>query len=114
MLVAEPAKLLHFKPIRIVLFVFHGIVVALFALCAGKGNFDAHNGTPENRIFLASLKSRKPKQNTAQIACLYKRNCRILRRFCIKARPSGFFRARVPPRRKPKAKKAHKKKTLLR
>ena len=42
---AEPAVLFHFKPIRIILFIFHGSVVALFALCACQHYFDSHCGT---------------------------------------------------------------------
>ncbi len=42
---AEAAVLAHFQPVRIVLLVLHGVVVALFALRAGQGNFDSHNGT---------------------------------------------------------------------
>ena len=44
-LAAEAAVLVHFQPVRIVLLVFHGVVVALLALGAGQGDFDSHNGT---------------------------------------------------------------------
>jgi hypothetical protein len=42
---AETAILVHFQPIWRVLFVLHGVVVALLAFLAGKGNFDAHSCT---------------------------------------------------------------------
>ena len=42
---AETTILVHFEPVRIVLLVLHGVVVALFALCAGQSNFDSHIGT---------------------------------------------------------------------
>jgi hypothetical protein len=45
MLFAEPAVFVHLKPVGIVFLVLHGVVVALFALCAGQGNFDSHDGT---------------------------------------------------------------------
>lgn len=32
---AETAVLVHLKSVRIILLVFHSVVVALFALCAG-------------------------------------------------------------------------------
>jgi|LSQX01.3.fsa_nt_gb hypothetical protein len=44
-LAAEPAILVHFQSVRVVLLVFHCVVVALLALCAGECNFDSHNGT---------------------------------------------------------------------
>jgi hypothetical protein len=44
-LAAEPAVLVHFQPVRVILLVFHGVVVALLAFCAGKCYFDSHNGT---------------------------------------------------------------------
>ena len=45
MFLAESAILVHLETIRIVLLVLHGVVVALFALRAGQGDFDSHNGT---------------------------------------------------------------------
>ena len=39
MLLAEPAILVHFKPIRIVFLVFDSVVIALFALGACERNF---------------------------------------------------------------------------
>ena len=41
-LAAEPAILVHFQSVRVVLLVFHRVVVALFALCAGESDFDSH------------------------------------------------------------------------
>ena len=56
---AESAVLFHFKSVRIVLFVFHGSVVALFALCAGQHYFDSHCGTSWFLEFLPpSIKGR--------------------------------------------------------
>ena len=42
MLLAEPAVLVHFNSVRIVLLVLLGVVVALFALSTRKGNFNSH------------------------------------------------------------------------
>ena len=39
---AEPAVLCHFKPVRVVFLVLHGVVVALFALCTRQCNFYSH------------------------------------------------------------------------
>ena len=44
-LLAESAILLHFETVRVVLLVFHGIVVSLLALGASQSDFNAHNGT---------------------------------------------------------------------
>jgi hypothetical protein len=44
-LTAEAAVLVHFQSVGIVLFVLHGVVVALLALGAGQGNFNSHFGT---------------------------------------------------------------------
>jgi hypothetical protein len=38
MLAAESAVFFHLKPIRIILFTFHGIVITLFAFGAGQRN----------------------------------------------------------------------------
>ena len=50
MLLAEPAVLVHFNSVRIVLLVLLGVVVALFALRAGKGDLHSHFSAPP--IFL--------------------------------------------------------------
>jgi len=42
MLSAEFAILLHFKTVRIVLLVLHGVVVSLLALRASQGDFYTH------------------------------------------------------------------------
>jgi hypothetical protein len=53
-LFAEPAVLVHFKSVGVVLLVFHCVVVALFALCASKCDFNSHNGTSRfTEIFFA-------------------------------------------------------------
>ena len=45
---AESAVLVELYSVRRVLLVLHGVVVTLFALCAGKSNFDSHsNGTSD-------------------------------------------------------------------
>jgi len=77
---AEPAVLVHFKPVRIVLLVFHRVVVALFALCACKCDFNSHNGTsrfteifflfPKN-FFNLSKKDRLP-QNALFPYCTFR------------------------------------------
>lgn len=41
----EPAIFIHFQSVRVVLLVFHCVVVALLAVCASKCDFDSHNGT---------------------------------------------------------------------
>ena len=51
---AEPAILVHFKSVRIVFLVFHGVVVALLTLSASEGNLYSHNGTSRfTEIFFA-------------------------------------------------------------
>jgi hypothetical protein len=45
-LLAESAVLVHLKSVRVVLFVLHCVVVTLFALCAGQGNFYSHFSAP--------------------------------------------------------------------
>ena len=42
MFLAEPAIFSHFQPVRIVLFIFDGIIVSLLAFRAGHRYFDAH------------------------------------------------------------------------
>jgi len=39
---AESAELAHFQTVGVVFLVLHGVVVALFALSAGKCDFDSH------------------------------------------------------------------------
>ena len=53
MLLAETAILLHLEPVRAVLLVLHGVVVALFALSAGQGDFHSHlsSAPPFNGLF---------------------------------------------------------------
>ena len=45
MLPAEPTILVHFKPVGIVLLVFHCVVIALLALGTSQCDFNSHNGT---------------------------------------------------------------------
>jgi hypothetical protein len=47
-LLAETAILAHFKTVRVVLLVFHGVVVALFALCARHCDSDSHIFPPDS------------------------------------------------------------------
>jgi hypothetical protein len=42
MLLAESAILIHFQPVRIVLFIFHGVVIPLLAFRAGQRYLHAH------------------------------------------------------------------------
>ena len=42
---AEPAVLLHFEPVRVVLLVLHGVVVSLLAFGTSESDFNAHYGT---------------------------------------------------------------------
>ena len=44
-LAAEAAVLVHLKSVRVVLLVFHAVVVALLALGTSQGNLDSHFGT---------------------------------------------------------------------
>ena len=48
MLSAEPAILLHFQAVRVVLLVLHGVVVSLLTLVAAKGDLYSHFGTSLN------------------------------------------------------------------
>jgi hypothetical protein len=53
-LFAEAAILVHFKPVRVILLVFHCVVVALFTFSASKCYFYSHNGTSRfTEIFFA-------------------------------------------------------------
>ena len=53
MFFAEPAVLIHFKSVRVILLVFHCVVVALFALCASECDLNSHDGTSRfTEIFL--------------------------------------------------------------
>ena len=42
MLSAEPAILLHFQTVRVILLVLHGVVVSLLALGTSQCDFHAH------------------------------------------------------------------------
>ena len=55
MLFAKFAILGHFNPVRVVLFVFHRIIVSLFAFRASKRNLRAHF-LPSGPLFLSNLK----------------------------------------------------------
>ena len=45
---AESAVLVELHSVGCVFLVLHGVVIALFALCAGKSDFDSHsNGTSD-------------------------------------------------------------------
>ena len=46
MLSAEPAILLHFQTVGIILLVLHGVVVSLLALVAAKGDLYSHCSAP--------------------------------------------------------------------
>ena len=46
MLSAEPAILLHFQTVGVVLLVFHGVVVSLLAFVASECNLDSHCSAP--------------------------------------------------------------------
>jgi hypothetical protein len=45
MFLAESAVLIHLHAVRRVFLVFAGVVIALLAFCARKGDSDCHNGT---------------------------------------------------------------------
>ena len=42
---AESAILVHLKSVRVILFVFDRVIIALFALCASQSNLYSHDGT---------------------------------------------------------------------
>jgi len=44
-LAAETAVFVHFKPVRVVLFVFCRVVISLLAFVASEGYFYSHRGT---------------------------------------------------------------------
>lgn len=61
-LTAKPAVLAHFKPVRVVLLILHGIIVSLLAFCASHGYSNSHCGTPlclQHVYFLHKKKARK-------------------------------------------------------
>lgn len=64
MLLAEPAVLVHFNSVRIVLLVLLGVVVALFALSAGKGDFHSHSSAPPFGFFSLPRSRRAPEKGT--------------------------------------------------
>jgi hypothetical protein len=41
-LAAEAAELVQLDSVRVILFVFHRVIISLLAFRAGKGNFDSH------------------------------------------------------------------------
>ena len=43
---AEAAVLVHLKSVGVILLVLHGVVITLFALRAGQGNFHSHCSAP--------------------------------------------------------------------
>ena len=45
---AEPAKLVHLKPVRIILLVLLSVIVSLLALSACQCNLDSHLSAPPN------------------------------------------------------------------
>jgi hypothetical protein len=55
-LFAETAVFAHFKTIRIVLLVLHGVIIALLALAAGNGDSGSHRCTPDLPSFLRHKK----------------------------------------------------------
>ena len=55
---AEPAVFVHFDSVRIVLLIFHRVVVSLLALLAGQRNFYAHGYTSINSGKIAQSKKR--------------------------------------------------------
>ena len=61
MLLAELAVFCHLNSVGVVLLVFLGVVVALFALCTRKRNFNSHFSAPP--IFL-------PLRALASLVCL--------------------------------------------
>ena len=60
---AETTILVHLESVRIVLLVFHCVVVALLALSAGECNFYSHDGTSRfTEIFdaIVPVRQRRP------------------------------------------------------
>jgi hypothetical protein len=48
-LFTETAVFAHFQPVRVILFIFHRVVVSLLALCACQCNLVTH-GLPPNHV----------------------------------------------------------------
>jgi hypothetical protein len=55
-LLAEAAVLAHFETVRIVLLVFHGVIIALLALAARNGDSGSHRCTPDLPSYLRHKK----------------------------------------------------------
>ena len=88
MSLTESTILVHFESVRIVLLVFHCVVVALLAFCASECDFNSHNGTSRfTEIFFAftlvkvnaSLGQRKKSLITPHFAVQRKARRDILR-----------------------------------
>lgn len=75
MLLAEPAVLVHFNSVRIVLLVLLGVVVALFALRAGQGDLHSHlsSAPPFNGLFSLPRKLQAAPENGHKKINLQKR-----------------------------------------
>jgi hypothetical protein len=54
-LAAEPAILVHLKPVRVVLFVLNRVVVPLLAIAASQCDFNSHLSAPSVIIIVAFL-----------------------------------------------------------
>jgi len=44
-LFAEPTILVHFKSVRVILLIFHCVVISLLTFCASECDFHSHDGT---------------------------------------------------------------------
>jgi hypothetical protein len=51
MFVAEPAVLIHFKPVRIIFLVFHRVIVSLLAIPTSESYLGSHMQSLRQRLF---------------------------------------------------------------
>ena len=88
---AETAILVHFQPVRIILLVFHRVVVALLALAASQSDFYPHvSAPPVSSDCFASLKKENadgslPLLENSVSACFLREGGPVSQvRFCTK------------------------------
>jgi len=80
---AESAILIHFQPVRIVLFVLHGVIVSLLALGASQGNLNSQLSAPPYNISATLLKKPTPGNRVCLPPSLCKKNKPIRGGFII-------------------------------
>ena len=70
-LFAESAILVHFKSVRIILLVFHRVVVALLTFCASECDFNSHDGTSVLRKKFTGARSGRPPSYLRKLLSLF-------------------------------------------